>query len=131
MKIEKRGSDSYRVRKMYTVTFDYKPTRKEAITKMAEELEKVKNACSQMTFRKAAENYVDMKRNVLSPRTIKEYPETAKRFPEWFQSLLVSDITQVDINKLVNELSKDKSPKTVRNYHGLLTAVLGTFCPNM
>jgi len=33
MKIEKRGDDSYRVRKMYkekmyTVSFDYKPTQK-------------------------------------------------------------------------------------------------------
>lgn len=87
MKIEKRGSDSYRGRKMYkgkmyTVTFDYKPTQKEAITKMTEELEKVKNASSQMTFQKAAENYVDMKQNVLSPRTIKEYSECVNRFPE-------------------------------------------------
>lgn len=136
MKIEKRGPDSYRVRKMYkgqmyTVTFDHKPTQKEAITAMGKELEKVKSADTQMTFQKAAESYVDMKRNVLSPRTIKEYSECVNRFPEWFQKLLVSDITQIEINKLVNELSKDKSPKTVRNYHGFLTAVLGTFCPNM
>lgn len=40
MKIEKRGSESYRVRKMYkgqiyTVSFDYKPTQKEAMLAMA------------------------------------------------------------------------------------------------
>jgi len=45
--------------------------------------------------------------------------------------LPVSDITQIEINKLVNEMSKDKSPKTVCNYHGFLTAVLGTFCPSL
>lgn len=136
MKIEKRGEDSYRVRKMYkgqmyTVTFDHKPTQKEAMIALADELNKIKTAHAQMTFQRAAESYVDMKRNVLSPRTIKEYSESVKRFPEWFRKLPVSDITQIEINKLINELSKGKSPKTVRNYHGFLTAVLGTFYPNL
>lgn len=136
MKIEKRSSGSYRVRKMYkgkmyVVTFDYKPTQKEAMLAMAAELEKVQSRSTHLDFRQAAENYVDMKKNVLSPRTIKEYRETINRFPEWFQKLFVADITQIEINRLVNELSKDKSPKTVRNYHGFLTAVLGTFCPGL
>lgn len=136
MKIEKLPSGSYRIRKMYkgethTITFDYKPTQKEALQAMAAELDRIKCAKSQMTFLDAARNYVDMKRNVLSPRTIKEYMETAKRFPDWFSSLLISEITQIHINKLINELSYDKSPKTVRNYHGFLSAVLGTFCPSL
>ena len=136
MKIEKLPSGSYRIRKMYkgethTVIFDYKPTQKEAMQAMAAELDKVKCAETQMSFLRAAESYVDMKRNVLSPRTIKEYVEMARRFPEWFSSLSVSDITQVHINRLVNELSHDKSPKTVRNYHGFLTAILGTFYPSL
>ena len=136
MKIEKLPSGSYRIRKtykgqVYTVIFDSKPTQKEAMLAMAKELEKVQSIKTNLTFQKAAENYVDMKRNVLSPRTIKEYIETANRFPEWFQKLPTSDITQVEINKLVNELSKSRSPKTVRNYHGFLTAVLSTFYPNL
>lgn len=136
MKIEKRPSGSYRLRKMYkgqmyTVTFDYKPTQKEAMQAMAAELDKIKTTNTQMTFLKSAESYVDMKRNVLSPRTIKEYSETVNRFPEWFCKLPISYISQIEINKLVNELSKDKSPKTVRNYHGFASAVLGTFRPNL
>lgn len=136
MKIEKRPSGNYRVRKMYkgqmyTVAFDHKPTQKEAMQAMAAELDKAININKQMTFRQAAESYVDMKRNVLSPRTIKEYSETAKRLPEWFCSLPVSDMDQVQINRLVNELSKDKSPKTVRNYHGFISAVMSTFNPNL
>ena len=77
MKIEKLPSGSYRIRKMYkgethTIVFDYKPTQKEAMQAMAVELDKVKCAAgSQLTFFKAAESYVDTKRNVLSPRTIK------------------------------------------------------------
>lgn len=136
MKIEKRPSGSYRVRKMYkgqmyTVSFDHKPTQKEAMQAMAKELDKIKNNHEKMTFQCASENYVDMKRNILSPRTIKEYSETTKRIPEWFRDLLVSDINQIQINRLVNELSQGKSPKTVRNYHGFITAVLGAFCPNL
>lgn len=135
MKIEKLPSGSYRIRKtykgqVYTVVFDCKPTQKEAVQAMAKELDKVL-AKKNMTFQRAAESYVDMKRNVLSPRTIKEYSENVNRFPEWFRKLPISDITQIEINKLVNELSKEKSPKTVRNYHGFLTAVLGTFYPNL
>lgn len=136
MKIEKLPSGSYRIRKMYkgkiyTVITEYKPTQKEAITLMSDKLKAAESKSVHLTFQKAAESYVNMKRNVLSPRTIKEYSETTGRLPNWFNELIVSDITQIEINRLVNELSKTKSPKTVRNYHGFLSAVLGTFCPNL
>ncbi len=98
---------------------------------MAAELDKAKNAHTHLTFRQAAKDYIDMKRNVLSPRTIKEYSDMTGRFPEWFCRIPLYDITQVEINRLVNELSKGRSPKTVRNYHGFLTAVLGTFYPSL
>lgn len=136
MKIEKLPSGSYRVRKMYkgktyTLIFEYKPTQKEVIEKMAEKLKIAENKSEHMTFKRAAENYVDMKRNVLSPRTIKEYSETIGRIPKWFSDLIATDITKIEINRLVNELSKTKSPKTVRNYHGFISAVLGTFNPSL
>ncbi len=136
MKIEKLPSGSYRIRKMYkgkmyTVITEYKPTQKEAIAFMSDKLKAAESKSVYLTFQKAAESYVDMKRNVLSPRTIKEYFETTGRLPNWFNDLIVSDITQIEINRLVNELSKNKSPKTVRNYHGFISAVLGTFCPNL
>lgn len=115
MKIEKLPSGNYWIRKMYkgntySVTFDYKPTQKEALKAMSEALDKVKTYNSQMSFQEAAESYVNMKRNVLSPRTIKEYSEVIKRFPEWFCETPVLDIEQITINRLVNELSKDKAP---------------------
>lgn len=136
MKIEKLPSGSYRIRKMYhgktySVVTDYKPTQKEAIQLMADELSKVQGRHERMTFLRAAEDYVDMKRNVLSPRTIKEYSEMPGRLPDWWNELPVSDITQIEINRLVNEISRIKSPKTVRNYHGFVSAVLGTFCPSL
>lgn len=136
MKIEKLPSGSYRIRKMYkgktyTVITEYKPTQKQAITLLADALKKAESKAACLTFQKAAENYVDMKRNVLSPRTIKEYAECVGRFPEWFLKIPVVDITQIEINRIVNEFSKTRSPKTVRNYHGFISAILGTFNPSL
>lgn len=136
MKIEKLPSGSYRVRKMYkgkmyTVITDCKPTQKDALLLLSEKMKKAEKKCEHMTFRAAAENYVEMKKNVLSPKTIKEYSEKAKRLPEWFCSIPVTDISQTDINKLVNELSKGRSPKTVRDYHGFISSILGTFYPDL
>lgn len=136
MKIEKRGEDSYRIRKMYkgqmyTVTFDYKPTQKEAMQAMAKELDKVQEKHKKMTFKDAAEEYIEAKRNVLSPTTIKGYKSAMKTISEKFQDINIHDITALDIQTEINRLTKDRSPKTVRNYHGFISAVLGTFCPNL
>lgn len=136
MKIEKRGEDSYRVRKMYkgqmyTVTFDYKPTQKEAMIAMADELQKVQKKRESMTFKIAGEEYIEAKRNVLSPTTIKGYKSAMKTISEKLQDTNIHDITALDIQTEINRLTKGHSPKTVRNYHGFISAVLGTFCPNL
>lgn len=38
--------------------------------------------------------------------------------------MCISDITQNDIQKVVNEMSKKLSPKTIRSRHGYIVAVL-------
>lgn len=111
--------------------FDHKPTQKEALQAIAAELDKVKTKYDRLTFLGATVEYVEMKRNVLSPKTVKEYTEMPKRFPEWFNKLPMAEITQVEINHVINDLSKTKSPKTVRNYHGFISAILGAFRPDM
>ncbi len=136
MKIEKRGPGSYRVRKMYkgqmyTVAFDHKPTQKEAMQAMAAELDKVQEKHKSMDFRAAAGEYIESKRNVLSPTTIRGYNSAMKTISKKFQDINVHDITALDIQTEVNRLTKEHSPKTVRNYHGFISAVLGTFCPNL
>ncbi len=136
MKIEKLPSGSYRMRKMYkgktyTVITDYKPTQKEAIQLMSEELDKVKGKQKEMTFREAAEEYIESKRNVLSPSTIKGYRACVSMFSDRFLDKNVNDITQIDIQKEINVLAACRSPKTVRNYHGFMTAVLNMFNPSL
>ena len=63
----------------------------QAMLAMADELQKVQKKHESMNFKAAAEEYIETKRNILSPT----------------------------------------SPKTVRNYHGFISTVLGTFYPNL
>ena len=136
MKIEKLPSGSYRIRKMYkgqtyTVIFDCKPTQKEAMKAMAAELDKVQTKHESMTFKVAAEEYIETKKNVLSPSTIRGYESIIKQLPKKFLSENVHDITALDVQSEINRMAKDHSPKTVRNHHGFISAVLGVFCPNL
>lgn len=95
-------------------------------------LKKIGDACIlKGTFMEYSKQYVQMKENVLSPRTVREYLLIPDRLPRWFVGYRISDITQEDIQMCVNELSATLSPKTVRTYHGFITAVFGTFRPQM
>lgn len=136
MKIEKHGN-LYRVRKThkcktYILSFDHKPTNAEILDSFAEMLKN--NPVSDhdnISFKVAAEKYVDMKRNILSPTTLRDYTKFPDRMSDWFVEMGIYDITQVEINKQINELATTKSPKTVRNYHGFISSVLRTFRPDM
>lgn len=139
MKIEKLPSGSYRIRKMYkghthTVVTDYKPTQKEAMQLMAEELNKVKPDSTMqkhVTFSQAAEKYIYVKQNVLSPSTIAGYNRISKAISSNFKSILISDISIIDVQKEINDYSAERSPKTVRNAHCFISAVLSMYRPDL
>ena len=135
MKIEKLPSGSYRIRKTYnkktyTVIVDYKPTQKEAIQLMSAELDKVKTPNQRLTFQIAAERYIQEKSHVLSPSTIKGYESVLRSISESFRDNNISDITSVEIQSEINTYAKTHSPKSTRNVHGFISAILGMFCPN-
>lgn len=137
MKIEKLPSGSYRIRKMYrgktyTVVFDHKPTQKEAMQAMASELDKLQHRKEDgLTFKIAGEKYIDSKRNVLSPSTIRDYVTIMRQIPDAFLGKSVHDITALDVQAEINRLAQKCSPKTVRNHHGFISAVLCVFSPNL
>ena len=115
----------------YTVIFDCKPTQKEAMQAMAEELDKVQEKRNSMTFLAAAKEYIELKRNVISPSTIRGYSTIIKQLPDSFTEQNVHDITAMDVQAIINRISKTHSPKTARNYHSFISAVLGVFYPNL
>ena len=134
MKIEKLPSGTYRVRrtiqgKAVSVTFPYKPSPKEA--RQALEDKWSGRDRLRMTFDQAAVEYINGKRNTISPSTIRGYESIRKTLPDVIKNRQLEDLTPWDIQKYINDLSADHSPKTVRNHHAFISAILGTFVPNL
>ena len=84
-----------------------------------------------LTVGRAMDQYIAEKSGVLSPSTIRGYKSVRKNYLQDLMDINISDLTQGDIQLAVsNEALKGKSPKTIRNAHGLLNAVLEEFRPN-
>lgn len=136
MKIEKLKSGSYRIRKMYkgvtySVVTDYKPTQREAIKLLDQEMDKATVKKVRMTFETAYNEYINIKSNILSPSTIRGYKTIINNLSMEFKKKIVTDITSLDVQKEINRYSKNRSSKTIRNAHGLIATVLNMFCPNL
>ena len=110
------------------------PTKREAEYLAAEFAAKKKQAAAasnDKTLREAYARYIEIKQNTISPATVVEYRHAAGRdFPE-LMPLKLSRITQEAVQSAVNIMSADHSPKSVRNAHGLLSAVLRMFAPEI
>lgn len=135
LKIEKLKSGSYRIRKMYkgttySVVTDYKPTQKEAIQLLAAEMDKIQGKKQHMSFQKAAEEYIEIKSNIISPSTIKGYQSVLRNISDDFKHQNISDITALEVQKEINQYSSGHSAKTVRNMHGFISAIMGMYAPN-
>lgn len=83
------------------------------------------------TVGKAIDNYIDVKSGTLSPSTVKGYQSIRKNYLQDIMDINLSDLTQSDVQLAVsNDSVAGKSPKTIRNAHGLLAAVLDIYRPN-
>lgn len=82
------------------------------------------------TVIKALEEYCEIKNNVLSPATIRGYKGMINIYFDEIKSLKLSELTNAKIQKWINNLSKDKSPKTISNVYGLLSSAISMFCPD-
>ena len=109
-------------------------TKREAEYLAAEYLTRHKasrSAAKDMKLADAYREYIEIKRNTISPATVNEYRHAADRdFPE-LMPLRLSRITQAAVQSAVNVMSASHSPKSVRNAHGLLSAVLRMFAPDI
>ena len=102
MTIEKRGT-SYRVRQMvggrvFSVTVPYKPNKKEAFDLLQSKINRVPDV---MTFETAAEEYIKVKKKVLSPSTIVGYESIKKAIPKWFNKMDIVEIDDYQLQKLL------------------------------
>lgn len=79
----------------------------------------------------ALDNYIKIKSNVLSPSTIRGYKALRRNYYSSIQSILLENVTQEIIQIWVNSLSMSKDAKTVKNAHGLLSAMLSVYLPSI
>lgn len=82
-----------------------------------------------LTVEKAIEQYVDSKVNILSPSTVRLYHSILKALPIGFVQLPISTLTNTDVQKAIDQYSIGRSPKTVANAHGLISASLSQVVP--
>lgn len=78
----------------------------------------------------AVDQYIQNREAVLSPRTIVDYKRIRKNALLPLSDIKISRLTQADVQKSVNLYAQNHSPKTVRNMHGLISAVLRQYRPD-
>lgn len=136
MKIEKVGNQ-FRVRKMinctkYTMTFDHEPKQSEIKRELSRLMhEQPKDDTPKGTFEYYAKKYMQIQDNILSPSTLRSYGFILDKLSSEFKRKQLKDITQADVQTEINIIAKNKSPKTVRNNHAFISAVIKMYRPNL
>ena len=137
MSIEKLPSGNYRIifyikRKKHTIHVTYRPTRLEEAKLIREYMESIDALPvnkEDRTFQYYADEYIASKEKVLSASTIRGYKIALKGLPGNFKNLLFYQIEQHDITKMINDMVAEAKPKTIRNRHGFVSAVIKEFRP--
>jgi len=111
------------------------PTKKQALA-MAADWKANKNKAlapvEDMTVYEAVGRYMDVKRAVLSPSTLRGYDSFRRNyFTGELGRRKVADINNIAVQAWISDLAAELSPKTVRNAYGLLSATLDVFAPEL
>lgn len=96
---------------------------------------------SAMTLAEAMDKYIASKDGILSPSTIRGYDIIRRNHLQGLMELRLNRLTPAMVQEAINREAKpytDKrgrtqapTPKSVRNIHGLLSAVLREYCPEL
>lgn len=86
--------------------------------------EKETRSHSEKTFSQALTDYIAAREPVVSPRTVLNYRRMQKKDLNFLCDIKIADITQEIIQEFVNQDVKIHAPKTVRDNHGLIAAVI-------
>lgn len=121
-----------------------RPTKKEAEYEALQyqlHYKEVSRDATAMTFQEAAEKYIKSKDGVLSPATIRGYDIILRNHLQSLMPLRLNRITPAMVQEAINEESKPyedargrkhtPTPKSVRNIHGFLSAVMRAYHPSL
>jgi len=86
---------------------------------------------SSLTVGEAIDRYIESKDAVLSPSTVAGYKRIRENALQDIMPVKLADLTQEQVQRSVNKMAKNKSSKSVRNAHGLLSAALAEHRPDM
>lgn len=116
----------------YRVSVDHKPSNREASDLIHEKvMEAEPNICKKDSFEYSCNKYIEIKSNVLSPSTIRGYRTIIRSLSESFRKTPTASMTQELIQVEVNNYALDHSPKSTRNLHGFISAVLAVYRPRL
>ena len=116
------GTDEHGKKKFKSFTA---ATKKEAEYMAAEYVMYRKSATgTNMTVYAAIDEYIASKENILSPSTIRSYKVMRSNRLKIIGNIKLSALTQIAVQKAINEEAAISSPKTVRNINALLSAAL-------
>lgn len=81
----------------------------------------------------SVEKYIEMKRTVLSPSTIRNYVHILRNHitPQPIGSIPVDELTSTDVQIWISTLASHASPKTVKNVWTLLKSSVEMFVPDV
>lgn len=107
----------------YSIT---KPSEKECIAEAAAIKARLKEARKpgRLTVTKAIDNYIDDRKDILSPSTIRGYRTVQKQRFQSVMKCCIHDIPQNKWQRVVDLESKRCSAKTLKNSWGFLSAVI-------
>ena len=84
-----------------------------------------------VSFSAAAETYVNSRRGVLSPNTVSEYKRMIKSDLKDIKDTPVMKLNSKRVQELISSLALERSPKTISNIYGFISAVLSEAAPNV
>ncbi|MDE5946691.1 MAG: site-specific integrase [Oscillospiraceae bacterium] len=84
-----------------------------------------------VTVAEATIQYIENKKNILSPTTIESYYQIKRNNFRELNDLFLNELNQEILQIHFNKLAQVKSPKTVHNAYGLLRSVMNVYAPEM
>lgn len=94
-----------------------------------EKYKEISSDSSNLTVEEAIDAYIELKSNILSPSTIRFYDSVKRTHLQGIKNTKLNKLTQNIVQDAINAEAKDKSPKTVKNIYGVLTAVVTQYRP--
>ena len=134
MKAQKLPSGSYRVQLMFngkSYSFTAASEDEAIYQAVLFKTGRAKEKKHSPTLGECIDKYIANKSNILSPSTLDGYRRIKNNHLVPLLDVKIADLTSERIQALVNQISLNHSPKTTRNAHGFLIAVLNVYAPDM